>query len=127
MAEPQVFEVPHSPPGVTRVQGMGGSIWVKAPLDDFWECVEGAMTGDSGTWAYVLTYGPLTDITPPREPRTWPKLQVPDVEAVRGASGRVYRRVSQYGSTYAAPAGDSLPFLELQRTDGPLTEVLDAG
>lgn len=59
------------------------------------------------------------------EPRTWPKVEGPpiDLGAVRGASGRVYHRLSKYGHTFKTLGGSPLPFNELQRVDGPLEEV----
>lgn len=59
------------------------------------------------------------------EPRRWPKIDSPpaDLGAVRGASGRVYFRVSQYGLTFREIGGNPRPFSEVQRLDGPLEEV----
>jgi hypothetical protein len=76
---------------------------------------------------------PLTVEAPPRKPRTWPKLDdaPPDLRAVRGASGRVYRPHDDGRDArwyYVDAAHGKLgfeSFAEIAYQDGPLTEVLD--
>lgn len=70
----------------------------------------------------------------PREPRTWPKLDVisDDVKAIRGASGKVYHLshfsqsipVFREHSEDGEPIGPGRPFHALQTYDGPLDEVV---
>lgn len=76
LSTPQVFEVPQPPPGVTRVTDADGDLWMRRGSEDLWETGAGG-----GSWAYTLTYGPLTDATPGREvqPPTPLVLRLPEV------------------------------------------------
>lgn len=133
---PRVFEVPTSPRGVTRVGDSQGEVWALDSDDGLWHCDEQGWS--PLPWRLLLAdHGPLTDATPPREPRTWPKLDSApgDLSKVRGKSGMVYVRsavVTSYPAFVAEHNAGSDGEFRLaralshwQETDGPLTEVFD--
>lgn len=72
------------------------------------------------------------EMAPPREPRTWPKLDGPpeDLTRFKGASGNVWRRGDGdielwcWADSRGALHGFRT-FAEIQHEDGPLTEVFD--
>lgn len=79
--------------------------------------------------------GVRVELAPPREPRTWPKLDGPpkDLPSVRGASGIVYRRWADNSAYYFPPPGpqrravfgDAKLLSHWREVDGPLTEVTE--
>lgn len=84
-------------------------------------------SGGYCTWVRVLEIeGSVTvELAPPREPRTWPKLDpVPaDVLRVRGASGSIWKRRATEGAWHNEDYSKVRSWGALALEDGPLTEV----
>ncbi|WP_433078955.1 hypothetical protein ACQP1P_38800 [Dactylosporangium sp. CA-052675] len=132
---PVVLTLPEVPEGAVALTG--GTRWVRSPyLPDAWVLDGGSVPHMLG--AVLDREGSVTvEMAPPREPRTWPKLdEAPGGEPqLRGASGTVYR-YSHYtegvpvyracDETTGELVGRSYSFYVLQHLDGPLTEVFDA-
>lgn len=130
-ADPSVLSLPQVPPGtVGLIGGKTGERFSKH--DGWWEhepfhALEprrlGALLDDEGSVTVVK-----------REPRTWPLIDgAPDgVQAVKGASGNVWRRSDGVTEPPLWCWEDESynrhgfhPFALVQHVDGPLTEVFD--
>jgi hypothetical protein len=128
--DPLVLSLPEVPEGAVALRG--GIRWLPSPDDPEAWCMEG------GSVPYYLgrlldaENGSVTvEMAPPREPRTWPKLDgAPgDVQAVKDCDGDVWTRGSR-GSDgtqgWIDEGADKwCSFTELQERYGPLTEVFD--
>lgn len=121
--DPLVLSLPEVPRKDVTLVGAGGARFVPVGGASWQAKVEGGRS--FGLGELIDLAGPLTvEMAPPREPRTWPKLDgaPDDLKAVKGASGLVYPR-DPSGLDIFGPSRMSLS--TLQRTDGPLTEVFD--
>jgi hypothetical protein len=128
---PVVLSLPQVPPGaVALVDVISGARW-RRDEDDRWEKED--REGFTLTLGEILQSGPVTvEFAPPREPRTWPKLDPPDPETItlRGASGTIYkRRGGSESAWYGHRDGRTIcrSLGALCGEDGPLTEVVDDG
>lgn len=135
--DPLVLSLPKVPEDTVALVGIeSGTRWTRydGPLSvlspEQWEDMR---TGRVQALGYVLVDeggSVRIESTPPREPRTWPRLDgAPgDLHAVRGASGNVYQRWAQNSAYYfpkRAMFKDAKLLSHWREVDGPLTEVLD--
>lgn len=131
---PLVLTLPEVPPGAVLAGASGHDYVLRGGV---WDDVVGPWSGKLGA---VLDRehpkGVTVELAPPREPRTWPKLDAApvDLKAFTGRSGTRYVRSAKV-STYAAfvpesKVGDARELISCatashwQEIDGPLTEVL---
>lgn len=139
-----VFAIPDCPPAVTHVtyEDNDGAehtacLVTEGIYDGLWQ-VDGD-TGGYCTWIQLLARGALTDATPPREVRVWPKLDgPPDIEDPPTAVDlfepnrsplRFVRTTGARGSTRYIEPGHPLPSFTLTelREHGDVREVLTDG
>jgi hypothetical protein len=129
---PRVFEISKAPEGVVRVKDSQGDVWALDEYDGLWHCDEQGWS--PLPWHLLLAdHGDLVEMAPPREPRTWPKLDSApdDLRLFKGASGRQYRRHALpsldrwYHDADEEGHEDWRPLAYWQQIDGPLTEVFD--
>lgn len=131
---PLVLTLPQVPPGaVALIGGVTGHRW-EPTESGRWAAAE---TGQVKPWVKLIAWeGSVTvEMAPPREPRTWPKLdEAPeDADLLQGASGTRYGRshFSEGVPVFHAlndltgkPEGRAYSFYVLQHLDGPLEEVI---
>lgn len=126
--DPMVLRLPEVPEGTVALTGVESGRRYVLGVVNSWR--------DEVTAQVMPLYRVLerertvrVELAPPREPRTWPKLDdaPQDLIHVRGASGTLYTRWTTNGVSEwrcdRAVRGTS--FGELLELDGPLTEVLD--
>lgn len=131
---PLVLTLPEVPEGAVALIGeMSGHRWIPT---EFGRWADEATGQVRGILPLLEREGSVTvEMAPPREPRTWPKLDDARVQIgtrVRGASGQIY--VCTNGLIFEKPRAErllptatslALPLAGLQQIDGPLTEVFD--
>lgn len=137
--DPLVLTLPQVPEGAVALGGASSGTRYPAHESGGWRNPD-----DGGApWklsAVLDREGSVTvEMAPPREPRTWPKLDgAPDeVRKVRGQSGCFYIRTNDptirgasvplwaWSNGSMTDLGNARPFSEWQELDGPLTEVFD--
>lgn len=122
---PVVLSVPQAPDGAVGYVGeMTGHRWSPTEFGRFVDETTGQVRG----WLQMLgREGSVTvEFAPPREPRTWPKLDPPaaDVLRVRGASGTTWERHgTDDGAWHNEDHSRVRSWGALALEDGPLTEV----
>jgi hypothetical protein len=135
--DPLVLSLPTVPEGAILVGGTTGRRYVL--LDGWWRRADGETDYSCNLFALLSDEGTArVEMAPPREPRTWPKLDGAPEEMtrrkVRGASGTVYALRYPLGNPVFWHAISDfelggttvdMPFAGLQQIDGPLTEVFD--
>jgi hypothetical protein len=134
----RILTLPKVPEGavalVTNGSGDGTLRWRRG-VDDTWVRDDQPYDDEGHTLYELLTYGDSVrvEMAPPREPRTWPKLDSApdDLRLFKGASGRQYRRHALpsldrwYHDADEEGHEDWRPLAYWQQIDGPLTEVFD--
>lgn len=130
-SDPSVLSLPQVPPGTVALVGREHR-WVRS-YDGKWRLGAAGHGAPGLPLVEVLRIeGSVTVVK--REPRTWPLIDgAPDgVQAVKGASGKVWRRSDGVTEPPLWCWEDESynrhgfhPFALVQHVDGPLTEVFD--